>query len=418
MAVFELTPKVKLMPGIKSWDIVSGNIPVLEQDNDHVTSLRKLESEFGVRMRFDSIDIHKNTWPSQLMQTVYNHSYPLRNLLRSKTTVKVNREWLGYWEVYSRTIIPGLTQRLNRRINAARESAMQRARERKEDYKEQPVNLRGIPVRTFHVCDNRASSVTTMQKAINKVEFETGAQINWDWLATYTSKIDSTERLEVLKNKERWSPGVDGEGGISTANMRAWKNKIATALKVADMIIINSGNEDEQPAGIAFTIMNLAAGGSAVIRISRIANTAIISMIHIFTQCFETSRLIHTVADDRMYLCGEGFLDNISSKYQKMLYEYCDIYPGSLSSSPFAREYLASDQFLETVDHLMDVNVKIQGWRYDYYEKLLKMYSKLHKSSAGKTFDDYVENALDEAYRDQSDRWAAATGFNFFLREE
>jgi hypothetical protein len=410
MANFDLTPKTPTPPELTSWGSSSVNLPVADQDQNHVSSLRELERDFHVRVRLDSINIHKNTWPSELMQLVYLHSYPLRKLMETRTTVKISHEWLDYWEVFSQTIIPGWTSRMQKRVNAARERAVARARE-------VSISLRGIPVRTFHIRDDHAATIQTMQKAINRVEFETGAQINWDWLATYTPAATDADKLEHSKNKSKWNIGVDGEGRVSIANMRAWKNKIATQLKVVDIIIDNNTSEVDKPSGIAFVLMNLAAGGSATVLIPRIATTAIVAMIHLFTQCFENSNIIHTLAADHMHLTGTGFLDNLSSKQHKLLYEFCELYPDTDALSPFTSAYIESDAFTETLDKLMEINRAIQRWRYEYYEKLLLTYTKLYKSNASKTFTGYITQVLDDTYKDESQKWIVATNFNYFARD-
>lgn len=416
MASFDITPTNRVVPGVASWGCISANLPVSEQDSNHVIRLRNLESEFHVRVRLDSIDIHKNVWSNDLMKAAYETSYPLRDLMLTKTTVKINREWLGYWEIYSQTIIPGLVKRMEKRMQATRDRAQLRAKVNKTTEKSN-VSLRGVPIRTFHIHDNHASSVQSMQKAINKAEFESGAQLTWEWLATYTPDATEADRIEHAKNKEKWTLGIDGEGDMNVANMRAWKNKIATSLKVVDVIIINNSNDADKPSGIAFALINLSASGSAIIRIPRIASTAMVSMIHLFAQCFESTKIIHTSADDRMYLYGEGFLNNLNSKHHKALYEFCELYQDSESMAPFTRDYLNSDQFLETLDKLLVINRAIQDWRYDYYEKLLGVYSKLYKSNARETFSGYITQVLDDTYKDESRKWVSATGFNFFAQE-
>jgi hypothetical protein len=415
MVIFDITPKNRALPDIGAWGNISVDLPVAGQDFHHVMKLRELEREFHVRVRLDSIDIHKNIWSNDLMRIVYENSYPLRELLLSKTTVKISKEWLGYWEIYTQTIIPTLIKRMEKRKEAARERAMARANERKKEYIETNMSLKDIPVRTFHIHDNRSSSVHSMQKAINKVEFESSAQINWDWVATYSR--DDGDHAERSKNKGKWTMGVDGEGAVNTANMRAWRNKIATDLKVVDIIIDNSDNDNEKPAGVLFALINLIAGGSAIIRIPRIASTTITAVIHIFSQCFENTKIIHTIASDRMYLCGESFLNNLSAKHHKLLYEFCDLYPDSTSMSPFKRDYISGEHFNETVENLLKINNTLQEWRYEYYAKLLTTYNKLYKSCASKTFTGYVDQVLDDTYHDESKKWIAMTDFNFFTSD-
>lgn len=417
MAAFDLTPKDKIIPGPSDWGRTAFTLPLADQDSQHVESLRDLGREYHVQLRLDPIDIHNNKWQSELMQDVYDASYPLKGVFAMKTSVKISKDWLGFWEVYSQVVIPSLTKRMETRMEGVRARAKARAAERKENFKDKGVSLRGVPIRSFHIRDNAAASISSMKKAINRVEFQTGAQINWEWLATYNPLAPKDELMEIIKNKEHWHAGVDGEGGVSVANMRAWKNKIATVIKVADIIVGFNEIEEDKPSSIAFVLMNVAPSGIAIVRLPRIATSATASMIHLFCQCFESTRIIHTVASDRMFICGDGFLDNLSARHHKLIYEFCESYLGSPNLCPFTLEYTHKDEYSHTVDMLMKVNSSIQRWRYEYYEKLLYTHEKLYKAASSRTFDEYIDNVLSDTYRDESKKWLAATCFNFFVEE-
>lgn len=401
--IFDITPVNHIIPSAADWSRTAIEVKVTEQQLQASCNekLRDLEHKFFIRMRLDSSNIHKNKWNTELLQTVYDASYPLRELLETNTTVKINKDWLGYWEVYSAVFIPSWVQRLQTRI-----ASTQRGKEPKA------ISLRNVPLRSFHIRDTCADSINSMGKAINQIEFNAGAQLNWDWLATYTSA--DNEKTEIVKNKDRWYLGVDGEGQINTANMRAWKNKIITVLKTVDHICDNSEKEDDKPLGILFALMNVAPNGSATIKIPRIASEALVSCIHLFTLCFKKTVIIHTIANDTLFLCGDVFLNNLTSRNCKSLCEFCEIASGSPYISLFSLSYMESDAYLKTYNNLTTINNKINQWRIDYYTKLLTTHEKLCKSASSKMFSSYVENMLKDVYVDESQKWCKLTNFNFF----
>lgn len=416
MATFDLTPKHKIVPSLAFWGKSTPVLPISEQNILNIESLRALEHHYRIRIRLDSINVAGTKWNTDLLQQIAAASYPLNELLAQDTTIKISKEWLTFWEIYSVGLLPSLITRMKNRVEGAKTRSRARAQERKEEYTEKEVKLRGVPVRTFHVQDNHSSTISTMQKVINKVEYETSVQINWEWLATHTPKVTEDDIKEISKNREKWVRGADGDGSITVPNMRAWKNKIATSLKVADVIVINVDNEDDSVNGIAFSLMNLGASGSAIVSIPRIASASTASMIHLFSHCFERTELNHSVAEDRMFLCGDGFLDNLTAKHHKLLYEFCELDPGHSNQSPFTSEYLKSDEFLATLDALIQINSAIQSWRYEYYEKILLINAQLVKSASMRTFDKYIESFLADNFKDDSKKWISATGFNFFTQ--
>lgn len=178
-------------------------------------------------------------------------------------------------------------------------------------------------------------------------------------------------------------------------------------LKSVDMIISN--NESEYKfCEIAFSIMNLAAGGIAIIRIPRITG-AIIPIVHLFTRCFSRTYILHTVAEDRIFLCGEEFLDSLTSKHCRLLSARCEESP---MASPFTPEYAKSDSFVETVTDIMRVGRAIQTWRYEYYEKMFMLHQRL-KSASAILFAARADDLLADNYKDMSEDWIATTRFNF-----
>lgn len=395
--IFDITPAEKTVPPVTSWGRAILATPLTDQDTSHIESLREMERSYHTRLRLNSADIFDNKWGDELQQEVFDMSYPLRDLLEISSIKK--KEWLLFWEIYSIYVIKPLSTQY--------ESRKADLRNRGKSRGGPAVSLKGIPFRTFHIKDNSEHSVNCMRVAIHRIEYETHAQINWDWLATYAPS-------DVVRDREQWLTGVDGEGGYSIANMRAWKNKINTIMRVADAIICHNDIVDETPSSIIFPLLNLNAGGIAIVQLPRISTSATVSMIHIFARAFESTTIIHTTALDRVYLCGNGFLDNITAKHQKLLYDYCNSYPGGQNMSPFSAEYVSGDEFSATVETVSGIVNKLNDWRYEFYDKMLHLCSELRKNAAARTFDKYTHNILSSAYADVSKRWISTTSFNLF----
>ncbi len=418
MLSFNLTPQHKLVPSISNWGNSSEETLVSDQNESYTESLRQLEYEYKIRSPLNPNNVFDNVWPTALLREIAIASYPLRDLLDGKLgklTVNATREWLCFWEIYARCIIPTFIQRLKARLEATKDKARNRAKERKIVYEEKDVpQLKGVPLRSFHIHDV-TNTIQPMQKAVSKIEYESSVQLNWDWMAVYDAPTE-VDRLEINKNLSKWVVGVSGDTGFSVPNMRAWKNKIAVGLKTADIIVDNSNTEDKT-SGIAFSLMNLAPGGSTVLYLPKISSTAHIAMIHLFSHCFEYSEIIHTQAEDRLFLHGSGFLNNLNAKHIKLLYTFCDNDPGDSNQTPFSHEYVTGDEFMETIATIITVNTAVHAWRYEYYEKVLLLNQQLVKSASARTFDHYQEQFLEENYPDQSKKWAHTVGFNFLAQD-
>lgn len=392
---FDLTPQYKIVPtGV--WGRSAPALMTSSQDIINIESMRELEQYYGIRARLDSISINKNKWPTDIMRQIYESSDPLRELREAKTTVKLTPEWLTFWEVYARTLTPSLIARMQRRRSA----------------KKGPP--RPLPFRTLHVHDNGSESVSTMQKVINKVEFEGGMPLAWDWLAIAGPRPTHAETIEMVKDP-RWLKSPEGDT-ISVGNMRSWRNKISIGLKTLDAIIIDSKAEEDTAASIAFALINIGAGGSVIISLPRVAAASVVSMIYLLAQCFEKTTLIHTMAEDRMFVYGDNYLAALTAKHHKMLYEYCELEPGATNQSPFVSAHVESAEFGEILDKVIVANTSIQRWRYEYYDTLLTINDHLVKSVSNATFENYIGTYLADRYKDESKRWIATTGFNFFAQ--
>lgn len=378
-----ITSKLKMIPGIASWTLTPLILPISEQDKSHVESLRELEREYKVKIRLDSVDIYNTKWVSDQLNQIFSASYPL-GIKRENARLE-----LGQWEAFV-PVVKYFTIKQNQRANK----------------KQNPKTS----IKSFHI-DDTGATIYCLQKVLNRVEFETGSQINWDWLATCSKKIEILTKKEFsfINKREKWICGVDGDNLASLANIRAWKNKITVNLKSVDLIVSASNQESNIVQIIAFCLINLNPEGIALIRIPRIATSSVAAMIHLFSNCFEYSDIKHLTADDATILYGENFLNNLSSNHYRLLYDFCETNP--VNVIPFTTKYAESNTFVDTVDKLVEINNQIQSWRYEFYEKILNLNKKISSESSAKTFGGYVENLLAETFEDKSDEWILRTGF-------
>jgi len=385
---FDITPLVKAVPAVNLWghSALIGMV-ISEQNALNIELMRELESNYQSHARLDSIDIDNNKWPTDQLKQIYTISYPLRSITET-------RESLVYWELYATILIPFYSQKIAARV----------------DKNGKPAKT-ALVIHTFHICDNHASSVRMMQKAVDKMQASLHKSINWDWMATYTSSATEKDHINIAKDRLKWTIGVDGEGVISPDNMRAWKNKIAIKIKTVDTFINNSPNEDDALHSVAFTLLNSNIGGCGIIRIPRIASVSIVSLIHLFSQCYAKTSIVHVAAYDRMYLCGESFLHPLTKIQQTLLNNYCELDAGNSNISIFGHEYTNGTSFMATIEELLKVNTEIQTWRYDYYVKLLRLDKELSRHYASRTFTKYVENYLEARYKDETDAWITATAY-------
>ena len=398
MALFDLTPVNKIVPGIVTWSPNPSTDIFGEQFEIHISLLHHVEQEHRMRS-INPIDVYDNAFQSDLLKKIAITSWPLRQILTKNVTVPVNPEWLTYWELYYRTIINTLQIKINLRKKAS-------AKLRKNA---DPASIRtDIKYRSFHIADNTGMSIQAIQKALNRVEYLTGSQITHEFLATYTTDENDLMRA---KNPNRWTIGVDGEGRCNVGNMRAWKNKIATVLKAVDIIVSNHSEDTAQI--IAFTLINLSLGGTALIYIPKMADGSIVSLIHLFTNCFDTTNIYHMVATDRLYLTGEGFLNNINAKMQKILYEFCESIESTPNMNLFSQNYTNDIEFTNTIDKIYTINQLIYEWRLSYYDKMFKLFDQLNKSMSAKTFDGYIDKTIADLYIDNTAQWITATHFVF-----
>jgi hypothetical protein len=365
-------------------------------------------------------------------------------------------QYYTYLELYRKVFSKVFINRIRTRYEDIKSKAVGR---RKAHLEEVGVKIKGVPLRSFHVLDNSGDSSKAFRITINYVEAETGSSIAWNHLSTYSHERTTYDRVEHVKDSTHWTKGVEGDG-TSLANIRAWKNKITTVLKNVDVIVINAQNVDTSAgsggsagsvgsvgsigsvnsvgsvgsvssignvstdctdaptdgedasfdftaSAISFVLMNLNSAGSAIIslRISSLANASTVSLVHLFALCFESSQVIQTVAEDRLFLCGSGFKSNVISRHYSHMVAACQT-----KNSIFSSEYMNGEAFTGTVEKLINVIRAASGWRLLQYKKMLEIYEKLSVSESTRLLRGHVEKVLEEYYPDDSSEWKASVG--------
>lgn len=383
MFTVDLTPAVPAIPPRPVWHRDVAELMLEDQNRAHAEDLRELENGQRMPVRLSPVSIDETKWPNDILP-IYRASYPLREL-SARVPCEVSPQWLAYWEAYARCIIGPVAAR---------------------------IKMRGRKTKTrfnsFHIRDPDGVSIRPAQYAVKKIESTAGAIIIWNWLATYVPD-DDTIRIET-----NWVQSVDGFDAMNVANMRAWRNKIITTLRAADLIVCNSDSDEDKPASIAFALLNLAPGGSAVIRIPQLATTSTAAMIHLAAQCFGTTTIIHTMAADTMFLCCEDYRNGLSTRQNNQLYEFCATYRGTPMVTPWTKEYIDGPQFTYTAGKLAEMNAAVHKWRLALYRGVLDNYERFGRSASAQLFDNYAREML--AYKDESAKWIARTGYNYFAR--
>lgn len=417
MSIHDITPETKSVPDKNQYKPTLFLIDLIDSN----TLFKELANQYKFNRTLNQECVYDMKWNTDLLKTISARSYPLESLLDSTASVPIDKEWLCYWELYSHAFVVTMSDLATKRIENANEKARIKAHAQKtmsDDVVIGRVNIKATPIRSFHMYDIAKSSITSLQKSINKIEYNVGTQIGWNWLGTYHP--DDLMLPEIgnnpIKEKNKWSKGVDGEGNVTIANMRSWKNKIDAALKLMDVFIYNDHNRKNNTYvnnAIIFALLNTNAGGFAYIRLSCELSSSLLVCIQLFTNCFERTKIVHTVAEDAIFLVGEEFLNNMKP-FHKSLYEFCEI-TGDLNVVPLTAEYCRRDHVTNTIEKIVNAFDAITEWRLGYYEKVLKINSVLTNSTSAKTFDSFEEKYISEQYPDYSDVWVTATNFQFLV---
>ena len=439
------------IPPAEFWVVTPAQFPLAENYHlwlEEIKSLDEKYSSLGPRVELSPddvfsldvsgnppLDIDKLNLP-MAFRRVYEGQLPLKSILEAvrrpgaiSADIVMGREWLTFWEIYHRCVVKSLTERVQARRVAATQKRVKQGGKLREDG---TIFLRGMPFRSFHLLDASGASVQPLQRTLNHVEFLSGGSIAWDWRATYTNEdmevmkekaddwADVRKTLpKFMKDRHHWITGVDGVGLCTIANMRGWKNRIATGIKTVDVIVSNSSHDDTECA-IAFSLLNLNVGGYAIIRLGRIISPALISLIHLFSLSFGSVSIFHTVASDRLFLCGSDYQAPLGARYTRLLMEFCEkISPAKGDQhrgiSLWSDDYMRGRDFTNTVEILLNVNRAICTWRLQRYTKMIRVAEKIVSSGSSKTFPNFIPKTILDEFPDLSEQWIGATEFSFFL---
>lgn len=449
MSEFDLSVTTnRIIPTSGDYSKTLAEFPLETLFNIHCEVLDNLLIKHRINIKLDPLDVYANRYSDILMSKIALASWPLGKLIAEEMNFPITPDWLSYWELYFRCLYVSLGERMER----VKQDNV-RVDPRKQDYESRGIR-RAVPIRSFHIHDNSGDSIIPLSKCLNKIEFNTGVSIKWDYVSTFTPSRTVDQRIMHEKNRQKWILGVDGNGKPQM-NIRAWSNSLKSTIKVADIIVSNSA--DDTAYILAFTLLNLAPGGHAIIYIPCISGAGLISLIHLYRLVFTKCVIYHMLATDRIYVCGNDFL-SIDVVQRKIILDWCD--KGGSNISLFSSRYMDGDlnsvkidseptkialrqtktgkstleentgvsssassgasssakntTFIDTVTMLIDISQAVYDWRYAYYEKQIILYIQLSKSSAAAQFNGYVAEKLTESYTDVSRKWTRITGFDFF----
>jgi len=374
---FELTPTTlhNVLP--IRWGKTAATLPITTQEEVHSESIKQLVDMFEDG-ELDAINVYDTKWGAPLHKKIQEASYPLKSILAADSTLTRGR--LAYWELYSEVLIDSLSERLSSRAEALRRYG-----------KAEPLM---VELRSLHLGDDDSPDV--LNRILDKIRTGVPAAVDLNWRAVGTSA-----------HGENW---LNMEPRMTISTMKTLRNYIMTNLNSMDIYIDNS-RSDNKTLSVVFSLLNLSCGGYAMIYLPKIAHASLAAAIHVFRYCFEKSYLIHLVADDRVYLCGECFLGNLTPAEQKTLFEFCEISVDAPNAMPFTGTYVADKDFNETMSILIRTNNDIHYWRYRYYKNFLSAKNHLMKKNSARVFVDYADNYLAKKMKDKSAKWALRVSF-------
>lgn len=396
---------------IEAWVSTPSKSPLEDTFDIFVEELGRLQSRYNLRNALCPDNFRGNNFTNELLLKIVEFS---RTATRKLTMDSPNTvptvaaptvTYYTYMELYKKVFSASFIERIRKRYEEIKSKAVGRRKDRLE---ESGVKIKGVPLRSFHILDDSADSSKAFRITVNYIESETGSSIAWNHLSTYSSARSLYDRTEHVKDPSHWIKGVDGDD-VNIANLRAWKNKIITVLKNVDVIVVNAvsnGSADESTdntaCAIAFSLMNLNSSGTAIISfaISSLVHSSTVSLVHLFARCFERVQVIHTIADDRLFLCGVEYNGLVISRNYAHLITACQT-----RASIFSAEYMNGPEFTETVERLLNIIRAASSWRLAQYQKMLSIYEKLSGSLVGKMLNSHIDKTLQEYYPDESKHW-------------
>lgn len=409
MKSVNLTPASKVLPSATCFSNIEA--PEIACD-DEVGKLVKLSKDNKCAMP-DAYNIYTMAdTTDHNLSVAHRGSYPYRGILQKLPAYGVppTREWMVYWELFSDTLGVMAAKIVTERKSAS----VKRFVEKHDKAPEREFTPSDFALKAFIIHDNDANCVSAFEKTCKALTCTIGAQVDSEWLATHTC-----DRIDVTKAKfpTRWLRGVDGDS-VNTANMRAWKNRITTSIKRAHVVVSNSTDPLDACGSMVFAVTNLAPGGCAIIRLNSLEFSSVVSSAYMFTNCFETSRIIYVMSDDRMYLVGESFLGNVSKEHQRVMFEFMssDGPTKQPATSMFVERVLRDDTFVEFRKKLAEFNSFVWGVRSGYCQALYDATTALKNYRGDAFVGDFTAQTVAAYFKDKSDIWVAKTGLDLLKK--
>lgn len=377
-----LTPKSKSVPGAYAWGSSAPNMIPAEQSVANVIAMRELEAHYGSRMRVNPDNIYATNFTDDTLSAIMRGSEPVRSL-----GATVSKTYLSLYEATS-ALRPEIHERLEG-------SKMQNLGGKLVE----KINPRGR-FRSFHMHDNDGESIELARQVVTR-----HPHIVWEWVAVAGPDPTREQLTNMLKTPEKW---LTSSGEIASADLRAWRNHICVRMKELELVISMSA---DTIAAIIFALDTLATGGHAVIRVDRLSTPAVVGATYLFAQCFARSEIVHTLVGDRMFIVGSGFNNGTKKKHICLLHSWLDTDPGHTGAASFAGAHMDSPDVGETVSAISRLNTAVFDWRYEHYDAIFDLNSRLSRSASRSIFEDFLENQVAERFPDQTAEWVAATGW-------
>jgi hypothetical protein len=152
--------------------------------------------------------------------------------------------------------------------------------------------------------------------------------------------------------------------------------------------------------------MSLAAGGCALIYVPhKSAQSNMAQAIHLFSQFFTRTSIIHTLAGGRTYICG---IDrDMSCSPKSRLVDFA----GRDDQDIFTPEYMVSESFVNTVNAMRQAHDTLREIAIADHKKALAICAEVSGRAGLKLFGG-LNSYLESKYKDYSDEWARDTGFD------
>lgn len=302
-----------------------------------------------------------------------NRCKPVRGIKRSA-------DWLSVWEA------------LNETFGHFTDAARNRINRKKQPEKDDPLipAAREYSINSFHIGSN-ADVINATLDFGSRISRETYVPVTVSWIANGVT-------VPQTRDCDRWIVGVDGTGNCTTANLRAWKNRIITEFRRLDLI--TSVCPNNATGAIVFTLMNLSVGGCAVISIENIFTAKTISLVHAFASHFKNAGLLYTKSDT-VYLYGVDLKERPKSRAQNILIDYLDqVEYKSLYSDP--------DQITKFATLLEKAQEQVFKKRYEWINNVFCAYIRIRSL---KLFPGAEKMIIDELTPDQTEEWIMNTGY-------